>query len=106
MTACRMVSRARSVVTDSGGLQKEAYWLGKPVVVVREETEWPEIVEAGAAFLAGTTASGIAKAYRRAGKVGPKPFRASKRLFGDGRASEKAVRVVKRHVSSSGKMAS
>ena len=42
------------VVTDSGGLQKEAYFHEKPSLVVREETEWLELVEAGLARLVGT----------------------------------------------------
>lgn len=48
LDALRAVSRAAAVVTDSGGLQREAYWLGTPCVTVRAETEWPETVEAGA----------------------------------------------------------
>jgi UDP-N-acetylglucosamine 2-epimerase len=51
----QLVSYARAVMTDSGGLQEEAATLGTPLLVVREETEWTYLVEAGAAVLVGNT---------------------------------------------------
>jgi UDP-N-acetylglucosamine 2-epimerase len=94
-----MASRSMFVITDSGGLQKEAYWLGKPVLITRSATEWGEIVKAGAAFLVGTTASGIRGGYRRIVRVRPASFRASKKIFGRGNASAKVVRVISRFLS-------
>ncbi|MBN2285475.1 MAG: UDP-N-acetylglucosamine 2-epimerase (non-hydrolyzing) [Tissierellales bacterium] len=54
-----LIARCYLVVTDSGGIQEEAPSLGKPVLVVREETERPEGIEAGTAKLAGTNQSVI-----------------------------------------------
>jgi UDP-GlcNAc3NAcA epimerase len=57
---------ARVVVTDSGGVQKEASWLGVPCVTVREETEWVETVESGWNVLAGSDPATIVRAVRDA----------------------------------------
>ena len=57
---------ARVIVTDSGGVQKEARWLGVPCVTVREETEWVETVESGWNVLVGTAETRIAEAIRGA----------------------------------------
>lgn len=51
---CRVLNRCTLVITDSGGLQEEAPALGKPVLVLRDDTERPEAVAAGTALLVGT----------------------------------------------------
>ena len=51
----RLESACRIIMTDSGGVQKEAYFMKKPCIILREETEWVELVESGHAKLAGTS---------------------------------------------------
>ena len=91
-----IVGTSRFVITDSGGVQKEAYWLGRPSLIARATTEWREIVDAGAAFLVGDGPEGILRGYRRLQKVGKGPFRRSRAIFGDGRASQKVVGTILR----------
>jgi UDP-GlcNAc3NAcA epimerase len=80
MTA--LASQARAIVTDSGGLQKEAYWYGIPCVTVRPNTEWVDTVAAGANRLVAP--DGIAAAVAAAAfPAGAPP------LYGDGHASER-----------------
>ena len=52
-------SGASVILTDSGGVQKEAWFMEKPVVVLREETEWVEIIESGNGKLAGASTEKI-----------------------------------------------
>ena len=80
---------ARAVLTDSGGIQKEAYWHGVPCITLRESTEWPETIDAGWNTLVGTDATAIVRAVTAAA---PGPARTD--LYGTGDAAESAVRVL------------
>jgi UDP-N-acetylglucosamine 2-epimerase len=60
----KLLKHARLVLTDSGGLQKEAFWSKTPCVTLRDRTEWVETVEAGVNFLVGTDANRIVQAVK------------------------------------------
>lgn len=79
------VGNARCVLTDSGGLQKEAYFLGVPCVTLRPETEWVETVEAGWNILAGTETTRIVGAVEEILRASRRPIA----CFGDGRSAGK-----------------
>jgi len=83
-----MVGGASLVLTDSGGLQKEAYLLGVPCITLRDATEWGQTVETGWNVLAGTDRERIVAAFDR---EWPRGERAP--LFGDGRASERIAEL-------------
>jgi UDP-N-acetylglucosamine 2-epimerase (non-hydrolysing) len=91
-----LMARVSLVVTDSGGLQEEAPALGKPVLVIREETERPEGVEAGTAKLVGTSYKGVYDNLLRLLEDQDEYNRMAKAVnpYGDGRASEKIVDIL------------
>lgn len=79
-----LASQARVIATDSGGLQKEAYWYGVPCVTMRPSTEWVDTVEEGANVLVDDDPTKIARAVAEARMPAKLPV-----LYGDGHASEK-----------------
>jgi UDP-GlcNAc3NAcA epimerase len=81
-----LAGAARLVLTDSGGLQKEAYWLRVPCITLRDETEWVETVEAGWNTLVGSNPEKIMQAVRSFAPNGSHPA-----LYGDGFAASKCV---------------
>ncbi len=82
----RLESAARLIVTDSGGVQKEAYWLGVPCVTVRDETEWVETVNAGWNRLTGADTGAIVAALRDFRPTAPRPA-----LYADGCSADDIV---------------
>lgn len=84
-----LTSAARLVLTDSGGLQKEAYWLGTPCVTLRDETEWVETVAEGWNVLAGADTQRILHAVSSISPNGSHPA-----LYGDGLAAAKCVSLL------------
>jgi UDP-GlcNAc3NAcA epimerase len=86
-----LIAGARLVLTDSGGLQKEAYWLSVPCITLREETEWVETTQTGWNRLAGTDADQIVRAVRSL--VPPDNHPA---LYGDGDAAARCVDLLGR----------
>ena len=76
---------AQLVMTDSGGVQKEAYFFKKPCIILRPETEWVEIVQTGNAILADADGSRIMDAWQHFKNIPPTAF---PEIFGDGHAAE------------------
>ena len=81
-----LASQARVIATDSGGLQKEAYWYGVPCVTLRPSTEWMATVEVGANILVDDDPDAIEAAVAVAAMPQNPP-----RLYGDGHASARIV---------------
>lgn len=81
---------AQVVLTDSGGVQKEAFFYGRPCIILRPETEWVEIIAHGAGILADADTTRITEAYSSlAGMQVQFPP-----LFGDGHAAERIVQEI------------
>lgn len=81
----RLEKNARLILTDSGGVQKEAYFFEKPCVIARSETEWTEITAAGAGIVADADTARLLQALEQFLDHPPVNFPA---VFGDGRAAE------------------
>lgn len=76
---------SKLVMTDSGGVQKEAFFVKKPCVILRPETEWTEIVESNCAILAGSDPEKIKAGYEH---FQANPITEFPEVFGDGKAAE------------------
>ncbi len=84
-----LAQAARLILTDSGGLQKEAYWLGVPCVTLRNETEWVETVEAGWNMIVGADTGKIIQAVKTFSSPVERPV-----LYGDGKAAQRCAELL------------
>jgi UDP-GlcNAc3NAcA epimerase len=88
----RLETGAKKIVTDSGGVQKEAFFLAKPCITMRDETEWVETVENGWNRIVGADASKIADAIRSF-----EPSAERQAYFGNGTAAVQMVDLIKQY---------
>jgi UDP-N-acetylglucosamine 2-epimerase len=85
----QLEAHADCILTDSGGIQKEAYWLGVRAVTLREETEWVETVTAGWNCLVGANPAAIVSAVQTW-----RPVSERLPLYGDGHAAQKICEIL------------
>ena len=96
-----LMSKCYLVMTDSGGIQEEAPALGRPVLILRETTERPEVIQGGGGKLVGTNGARIVaetsllldnrSEYQKMANV--------RNLYGDGKASQRIVQILKQHLT-------
>jgi len=84
-----LIDNCKLVMTDSGGLQKEAYFFQKPCITLRDETEWVELVEIGANTLVGADKEKILDVYKN--NLEFKTQNSDPDLYGSGNASRKII---------------
>jgi len=85
----RLQQGARAIVTDSGGVQKEAYWLARPCITLRDSTEWIETVQAGWNILAGAVTARIVQAVKTLAPPAERPL-----LYGDSQAAHRIAALI------------
>lgn len=85
--------KSKAVITDSGGIQKEAYWLKIPCATLRDFTEWPETVSSGWNKLVGANEKLLSEAVKNSKHPHSHPD-----FYGRGNASDKAVRILKNYL--------
>ncbi len=88
----QLQSNADAILTDSGGMQKEAYWLGVRCITMRTETEWVETVQAGWNRILGTDRELILDALHQWRPSGNRPD-----VYGNGHAADKISRILQHH---------
>lgn len=88
--------KAEFVITDSGGIQKEAYILGTPCITIRDETEWTETLKNGFNKLVGIDTKKFLSAVDECITL---KFKPNDNLFGHGDASEKIIKVIRKYLS-------
>ena len=92
-TSISLVNKAKKVVTDSGGVQREAFFAGKPCVTVLDFVVWPETMQDGCNVLAKPEKNDILQKLNRSITFDP-----AYRPFGDGHSAEKIVEKIREHL--------
>lgn len=93
-----LIKNANLIMTDSGGMQKEAFWLKTPCITLRENTEWVETVQLGANYLLDSNTERIVKTAKEIIENEEELCKKLEKLpnpFGDGRASQKILKIIK-----------
>ncbi len=85
-----LISKSAFVMTDSGGLQKEAYFFHKPLLILREETEWVELVDNKLAQIVGSSGAKIENAI----SAFVNSYQYKPNLYGDGNTASKIVEII------------
>jgi UDP-N-acetylglucosamine 2-epimerase len=91
----KLEKNSKAILTDSGGVQKEAYWFRVPCFTLRDETEWGETIRNGWNVLVGAEKKRIVGAIKD--WKDRKRFLKKSKLFGDGKASDKIVQTVMKY---------
>jgi UDP-GlcNAc3NAcA epimerase len=86
-----LIKHSSMVITDSGGLQKEAFFFRKPCITLREETEWVELVDYGFNTLSGLSSNDILTAWQT---MSQRTVNFNVDLYGNGKASEQIARYL------------
>lgn len=92
-----LITHSTAIVTDSGGLQKEAFFFGKHCLVAREETEWVELVDGGFNFICGTDPEKLMTRFKALSNLGKLDF--NQPLYGDGNAGGFIVDEIMRYLN-------
>ena len=90
----KLQAHAKFIATDSGGIQKEAFWLKTPCITLRDTTEWVETLDLGANVLAGANKTSILENSRKMLRKDKHRIAFEVNPYGDGRASERIINII------------